>query len=293
MNKLFTRAFWQFSKVYCKNTFTNRGKVFCTRILWRNQRHLQAIGNQTQKIHERTYPIVVEYVPSSVVGIYLSTFGSFEEPLLGRAVDCLRRVRGHRPVFFDVGANYGIYSLAVACHVDAARVYSFEPVPKIHAILERNISLNEKVWKDRGSSIEPHRTAISSVDGQVSFELSGDDAHGSLVCASSNPSGTMSVAAVRGDNFLELAGIAEIDFCKVDVEAGEDLILSGFEQTLAKQRIRWLQIEIGNRKNSSDGKSVAERILKAGYRLIAGDSACLDKADQAEDFLFERLKAHD
>ncbi|NVO05051.1 MAG: FkbM family methyltransferase [Rhodoferax sp.] len=46
--------------------------------------------------------------------------------------------RGWKPVFVDVGANTGYYSLLAACS-GASKVYAFEPVPSIYQIFTDNI----------------------------------------------------------------------------------------------------------------------------------------------------------
>src|SRR5271157_5173518 len=52
----------------------------------------------------------------------------------------LRRLAGPGCVFFDIGANFGYYSLALAAALDRqCRVYAFEPNPKTYARLLRHI----------------------------------------------------------------------------------------------------------------------------------------------------------
>jgi hypothetical protein len=40
---------------------------------------------------------------------------------------------------FDVGANIGLYSLYLAQSCQSLRVFAFEPIPDIFAILQRNV----------------------------------------------------------------------------------------------------------------------------------------------------------
>src|SRR5690606_26973034 len=70
----------------------------------------------------------------------------------------------HAKVILDIGANTGVYSL-LACSVsDAAKVHSFEPVPRVYELLLRNVEVNNFAGR-----CEPHAVAISNQDSEVVF----------------------------------------------------------------------------------------------------------------------------
>ena len=46
------------------------------------------------------------------------------------------------PVVFDVGANMGMFSVAVLKRYPQARLFAFEPIPALHAICSKNVQLH-------------------------------------------------------------------------------------------------------------------------------------------------------
>ena len=68
-------------------------------------------------------------------------------------------------VFYDVGANIGIYSI-FAGYVSDVKVYSFEPESNNFQILMENILAN-----NLGSKINPYPIGISNVSGLTTLHL--------------------------------------------------------------------------------------------------------------------------
>jgi FkbM family methyltransferase len=70
--------------------------------------------------------------------------------------------------FMDIGAANGAMTLIAA--LSGARVVSYEPDPRIHRVLEKNVSLN----KSLSDLIEIKNEAISSTKGKLNF-INGQD----------------------------------------------------------------------------------------------------------------------
>ena len=68
-----------------------------------------------------------------------------------------------RPVFYDIGANFGYYSVKNAN--DLKQIYSFEPVMKTYSILRDNIS------KNKLHNIKAYRVALSNSSGKDFINL--------------------------------------------------------------------------------------------------------------------------
>lgn len=126
-------------------------------------------------------------------------------------------------VFFDVGANIGIYSLyCAAVHPDVA-VLAFEPAIANFRSLDYNITLNGF------ENITPGMTAIGNVDGFVKFLAAFADDGVSPAGASGGQVSLQGVVipAVTIDS-LAIAP----DHVKIDIDGQELDVLLGMIETL-------------------------------------------------------------
>lgn len=133
-----------------------------------------------------------------------------------------------RPVFIDVGANTGFYSL-LALAAGADHVHAFEPVAEIAEVLAENAAMSELA-----ADLTLHRCALGAEEGES--DLYFPRASHDLVetSASLNP-------AFRGDHEeVRLVPVARLDgvpgpglpkgtpvLLKLDVESHEPAVLAG------------------------------------------------------------------
>lgn len=140
-------------------------------------------------------------------------------------------------VCVDIGANIGLYTLAMAALARRGKVWAFEPAPGSYEYLNRNIAMNAL------DNVETFNLAVGATSGTVdfhdipfftagSFTVEGDSFLTSEVLGSSffrAPSVTLDYLAA--DRALE-----RLDFLKIDVEGGELSVLEGAVQSLARYR---------------------------------------------------------
>lgn len=132
-------------------------------------------------------------------------------------------------VFYDVGANYGYYTLLLAPLAEA--VYAFEPVSRTRAILERNVVENrlENVHVlpfAAGANIDRREIWI--------FSSSGND---SLVASHFDHLSTLGTEQIEVRPLDDLIGAAiPPGLVKIDVEGAEKFVLEGAELILAEHR---------------------------------------------------------
>src|SRR6185503_7926217 len=84
---------------------------------------------------------------------YEIAINRFEWRELKLMLDACRRIRPE--IFFDIGANLGVYSCVLAKHDAVPRIMAFEPDPSNRARLSTNLKLNGLI--DR---VEVHDTAL-------------------------------------------------------------------------------------------------------------------------------------
>jgi len=119
-------------------------------------------------------------------------------------------------VFYDVGANVGIYSLLSSLLVGCGKVYALEPVPRNLAYLRRHLKLNH------ARNVEILPLAVSDKIGQAQFEIEPSGLMGHLA-----GEGSLAVATATLDSLVENGRIAPPDFIKMDIEGTELLALRG------------------------------------------------------------------
>ncbi len=163
-------------------------------------------------------------------------------------------------VCFDIGANYGLYTLTFAAGIGpAGRVHSFEPLPGPRAFLERairwlgldNVTVSGQALGDRrgrGEMSVPTRRGLP-VHGR-SFIT--DEADGLGPNAEFGAERRLAVELSTLDTVVRAAGLERVDLVKIDVEGYEPAVLRGGEWTLAHHRPTVL-LEIERRHLSKFG----------------------------------------
>lgn len=141
-------------------------------------------------------------------------------------------------VCLDVGANIGLYSLALSALAPRGRVFAFEPSPGSFEYLERNVEANGL------ANVESFQLALGDqADATVhfhdipfftagSFTVDDDSFLTSEVLGSSY----FEAPATTLDSFVAEHGIERVDLVKIDVEGAELSVLDGAKETLSALR---------------------------------------------------------
>jgi len=165
----------------------------------------------------------------------------------------------------DIGANFGLYAVAMARAVGAGgRVWAFEPTPDTADYLQRNLELNGLAWA------ELHRAAVSDHDGFVEFAVGAQPELNAIAAAGAAPGELIRVHAVSLDRMAADCRWNAVDFVKMDVEGHESQAIRGGAKFFAScSPLVMLEInEIGGEK-----LAVLEPLADLGYqffRLLPG-----------------------
>ncbi len=172
-------------------------------------------------------------------------------------------------VFYDIGANIGIYSILAAYRVGkGGKVYAFEPHSVNFSRLATNIVAN-----NLQQIIVPCNFALNDEDGYFPFNYS------SLVAASADsqlrtlqdahekeyrPELSELKSAATVDSLIEAGIVLPPHHAKVDVDGNELLILRGMHKLLeGNARPKSIQIEI----NKRDKERIVPFMEEYGYEL--------------------------
>lgn len=169
----------------------------------------------------------VIFVPASIRR--LSTYVLLEqEDWFEKEIGFVRRLLkpGMRAV--DIGANFGIYTLAMARAVGPrGMVWAFEPAPPVADDLRRSLTQNEL------ANVRLRAVALSNRTGTAPFRIE-DNSELSRLAESASVSRT-EVAVSTLDHEADLLGWEAIDFVKVDAEGEEVRIIEGGARFFATQ----------------------------------------------------------
>lgn len=152
--------------------------------------------------------------------------------------DFLQSIKGD-DVFFDVGANTGLYACFAGQIIDG-NVITFEPHPGNVQRLEENAELNQL-------DIQCHPIALSNESGTAQLKVvSGEDEAGAGTHALSTRDRTDSIEIKkdRGDGLIEREDIPSPTVLKIDVEGAEQQVLEGLQNSLKKDSCHTVYCEV-------------------------------------------------
>jgi FkbM family methyltransferase len=170
-------------------------------------------------------------VPEGAVAFHTWSGLRFERTEL----DVILRIVQPGMTFFDVGANIGLFSLAVGAKLRGrpSAIYAFEPCPSTFAALEKNF------LKNGLNKVRAMRVALSDQTGEASLYVNAalKDALNSLEDPSHSDAevvGRETVQTITLDDFVAREHISRVDVMKVDVEGAERLVFRGGQKLLAR-----------------------------------------------------------
>ena len=168
-------------------------------------------------------------------------------------------------VFFDIGANVGVFSLYAALHRNCD-VYAFEPEAKNYACLNRNILLN-----GLGRRVKALNVGLHDSTG-IEFLQLHDLASGAALHALGQPIDwrgkrfeakfEQAVLAFGLDEFVERFDAPVPHHMKLDVDGNEAKIIRGGRRTFSDPRLKSLMIEI-----DENDRALIDLIESCGLKL--------------------------
>ncbi len=158
-----------------------------------------------------------------------------EDELLQRMLDALRP----GDVVYDIGANIGLVSLALALNGADKQpvVHAFEPEPNNNAALRANLAANGV------QSVHVHPLALGDRKGTVTLHLDRHVGAGShSLIPRPGLSAKAEVELARAEDVAREFGTPRI--VKIDVEGAEFAVLRGMEGLLRTHAVRELFLEL-------------------------------------------------
>ncbi len=166
-------------------------------------------------------------------------------------------------VAYDVGANIGYVTLAIARRVGASgKVFAFEALPENLSRLERHITLNNL------QTVSVVAKAVVDRPGEIPFLIGPSGGMGKAAGSDGRTDlyqDSLMVEAISLDHFVFTLKQAPPDFVKLDIEGGEGMALAGMQQLLAQARPTLL-LEV---HGPDSARSCWAALSAAGYQISA------------------------
>jgi FkbM family methyltransferase len=131
-------------------------------------------------------------------------------------------------VFYDVGANAGVFTVEIAAAFDdAVQVRAFEPQPS----LARSLALSAA--RNGFRNVHVHPVILGAEPGEVDLFIPASTIHASVV-ARDGRSQRLACAKTTIDAEVERGALPALDVIKMDVEGAERSVVQGALETIAR-----------------------------------------------------------
>jgi FkbM family methyltransferase len=163
--------------------------------------------------------VTIEVNPGHVLGYYAYFFGDYASAEIDKLMELCQQAH----VFVDVGANAGLFSLALTHACPTLSAYAFEPNREVIANLRANLDRNRYLAK----RIHVVEKAVGEVNGTGEFAPSPHVANPEVgrLASSHDQARSYDVPVVCLDSFFEMGPEPEV--IKIDVEGAELQVLRG------------------------------------------------------------------
>jgi FkbM family methyltransferase len=214
--------------------------------------------------------------------------------LLTKEPETIRWIDGFAPtdVFWDIGANVGVYSLYAALR--SVATVAFEPSSGNYYLLNRNIEINHMGDRisalclafDDSTRLEFFNMRDTALGGAHRTFAHGESQRGESFV----PAFSQSMVGFAVDQFIEQFAPAFPTHIKVDVDGGELRIVRGARRTIADRRVQSVLIELDASRPDYCGE-VMEEMHRAGLTRVSGEDAqeCYDSPSGGiQNYIFRR-----
>lgn len=200
-----------------------------------------------------------------------------------RIIAYLTNSRGRKPVFYDVGANEGLFTVSYAER--CSRVISFEPVQGSYNRLTQAIARAAGGGRLDPGVVTPVQLGLSDNPGTFEINLYSDDSFNSLYERGEEEldhyglasSGRETITLAALDQLIAEQQLTAPDFMKIDVEGAEINVLRGAEATLNESRkdegspgrpLMIVEYSVDNTSNAGYERELIVAFLEeAGYEV--------------------------
>ena len=194
-------------------------------------------------------------------------------------------------IFFDVGANAGLFAISAAKKIGGKGVFAFEPCSSTFELLKRNLLLNRlsdvnSVQMALGDSIGEGVLQINA-RGRDGLNTLGEPSHPSSVVV-----GQEEVRVTTLDVFMEAQNIPRVDVMKVDIAGAELKLFCGARNLLERADAPLILYEGYGFLTRGFGYHPVEILWfleSCGYNLFSLDSGTGEILELRPDYQYDSM----
>lgn len=199
--------------------------------------------------------------PNEIIDWRIKTFYT-KEP---ETINWIDNFKKSKNIFWDIGANIGLYSIYAAIIHKNTSVISFEPSPLNLRLLSRNISKNnlEKKIKIIQLPLSDKKNTFSMMNETEVLEGGALNSFQEMKNFEGKKFSAKNRYNILGTNlnYLLQNNIIQLpDYIKIDVDGLEHLILKGADKILRSKKIKSISIELND--NYKYQLEFCKRIMK-------------------------------
>ncbi len=171
-------------------------------------------------------------------------------------------------VFFDIGANFGYFTLIAGTIVKPNKIFAFEANPELTALV------NKSLWINGLQSAKLENLAVGDVKGTATLQVPGDFFGSGALSTGDNEYfktlgvdiKTFTVPLVSLDEYCEQNKISNVSYIKMDVEGHEQKVYAGMKKIIAENPSLRMLVEYTD-NSYSDSEKFFE-LLKKDFSYV-------------------------
>jgi|TARA_B110000459_G_scaffold194033_1_gene232966 FkbM family methyltransferase len=233
------------------------------------------------------------FIPNKAVDLRVKRIFS-KEPGTLKWIDSFKN--DEKTIFWDIGANIGLFTLYASQKHNNIKIFSFEPSTSNLRVLSRNISINKlqerisinqfPLTKNENSYLVLKETRFQ--EGCASNTFGEDFGHDGNKIHEKN---SYKVFGNNINNLIDKKILDLPDYIKIDVDGIEHLILEGADKYLNSKKIKSISVEI-NEKFEKQKIMVNKILLSNKFKFVSKNNS-LDgpnsKSSNTFNYIFEKL----
>ena len=233
------------------------------------------------------------FIPNKAVDLRVKRIFS-KEPGTLKWIDNFKN--DENTIFWDIGANIGLFSLYASQKHNNIKIFSFEPSTSNLRVLSRNISINKlqerilinqfPLTNNENSYLDLKETRFQE---GCSLNTFGEDfGHDGNKIYEKN---SYKVFGNNINNLIDNKILDIPDYIKIDVDGIEHLILEGADKYLNFKKIKSISVEI-NEKFEEQKVRVNQILLSNKFKFVSKNNS-LDNPNSKNrntfNYIFEKL----
>tara|TARA_B100000242_G_C43009472_1_gene469296 strand:+ start:241 stop:1101 length:861 start_codon:yes stop_codon:yes gene_type:complete len=220
------------------------------------------------------------FTPNYYTSLRVNTFYS-KEPETLKWIDNFNEDKNI--IFWDIGANIGLYSIYAALKFPKLKVIAFEPSLNNLPVLSRNIYINKLLDRisisqfplsnEENKFLTFRENDFIEGGGLNAFGVKFDYENKSFEGKNNYKIFGSSINNILDNNILEIP-----DYIKIDVDGIEHMILEGGNKYLSNKKIKQIIVELN--ESFKEQLDRCDKILKNNnFRFVKKDSADFDNKE--------------